>query len=327
MKRLVIIISVFLFIVSFSVRSQATITVAEYINLYTDLAIKEMKIYHIPASITLAQGILESENGNSPLAIEANNHFGIKCHEEWTGKTYNHDDDVKNECFRKYAKAEDSFRDHSEFLTTRDRYKPLFDLDITDYKGWAYGLKQAGYATNPRYPEILIRIIEENGLAELDGVDSRQLAAGHKEPAVSGQRSAVDTHHSALKTQNSSIPAVFELAGRGGNDRVIFLNNDVKFILAREGDDFNKIASEFGIYSWQIREYNDLTSGDKLVSGQKVYLEKKKKKAKYDSYIIQQGETLYSVAQDFGIRLNALCRINGIQVGDVVSEGDKLCLK
>ena len=217
MRRLIIIISLFLFILNYTCRSQEKVTVAEYIDLYTDLAIKEMKNYHIPASITLAQGILESENGNSPLAIEANNHFGIKCHQEWTGKTYNHDDDIKNECFRKYTKAEDSFRDHSEFLTTRDRYKPLFDLDITDYKGWAYGLKQAGYATNPRYPEILIRIIEENGLAELDKGGSSQFAVGSQRSAVGGQRSAVDqsvnqkpeTRNPETSTQVSETPRYF----------------------------------------------------------------------------------------------------------------------
>jgi LysM repeat protein len=334
MKRQVLIILLFLCIFNFTSRSQEKVTVEEYINLYADLAVKEMINYHIPASITLAQGLLESENGNSPLAIEANNHFGIKCHEEWTGKTYNHDDDVKNECFRKYKKVEDSFRDHSEFLTTRDRYKSLFDLSITDYKGWAYGLKQAGYATNPRYPEILIRIIEENGLFELDRPGGRQLAVGNKEPAVGSQQSNPGTHKSELKTpnselstQNSEIPAVFEIAGRGGNDRIIFLNNDVKFILAREGDDFGKIAGEFGIYSWQIREYNDLTSSDKISRGQKVYLERKKKKAKFEYHVMGPEETLYSVAQDYGIRLNVLCRINERRSGDEVEEGEKLKLK
>jgi LysM repeat protein len=341
MKRLSFIIPLITFIAGLTAFSQSSMTVEEYIMQYKDLAVKEMENYHIPASITLAQGILESENGNSPLAIEANNHFGIKCHEEWTGKTYNHDDDVKNECFRKYLKVEDSFRDHSEFLTTRDRYKSLFDLDITDYQGWANGLKQAGYATNPRYPEILIRIIEENGLYELDRVGNGQWAGGNKESAVGSQQSAVGsqqskpgTQHSALRTpnselstQHSELPAVFEIAGWGGNDRIIFLNNDVKFILAREGDDFCKIAGEFGIYSWQIREYNDLTARDKLSRGQKVYLERKKKKAKFDYHVIQQGETLYSVAQDYGIRLNVLCRINDRQIGDEIQEGERLKLQ
>jgi LysM repeat protein len=312
---------------SFPGHAQAKITVEEYISLYKDLAVKEMKNYRIPASITLAQGILESENGNSPLALEANNHFGIKCHKEWTGKTYIQDDDTKDECFRKYQKAEDSYRDHSEFLTTRDRYKSLFDLDITDYKGWAYGLKQAGYATNPRYPEILIRIIEENGLMDLDKVGSRQLAVGSQQSAEKTQNSKLKTPDSELSTQNSALPTVFELAGRGGNGRVIFLNNGVKFILAREGDDIYKVAGEFGIYSWQIRKYNDLTSKDKMEPGQKVYLEKKKGKTGYDFHIVQPGETVNSIARDYGIRPKAICRINGRKAGDKLQEGEKLKLR
>jgi LysM repeat protein len=334
MKRPALIIFVFLSLLCYTGRSQAIMTVQDYITQYKDLAIKEMQNYRIPASITLAQGILESENGNSPLALEANNHFGIKCHDEWTGKTYIHDDDLKKECFRKYGDVEDSYHDHSEFLTTRDRYKPLFELDITDYKGWAYGLKQAGYATNPRYPEILIRIIEENGLSELDKVGSWQLAVGSQKSTVNSQQSTAKTQNSilrtpdsALSTQHSEPPSVFDIAGRGGNDRVIFINNNVKFILAREGDDFFKIANELGIYSWQIREYNDLTSSDKLTPGQKVYLERKKKKTNYYFHDVQPGETLYSISQDYGIRLNTLCRINDRQAGEELAEGERLKLK
>jgi LysM repeat protein len=331
MKRVYLIILMFIFFLIPPGYCQSYITVEEYINQYRDLAVKEMIDYNIPASITLAQGILESENGNSPLAIEANNHFGIKCHDEWTGKTYKHDDDLKNECFRKYGKAEESFRDHSEFLTTRDRYKSLFDLDITDYKGWAYGLKKAGYATNPRYPEILIRIIEENGLAELDKGGSAQSLVVSRQSSVDNEQSAVSVSNPQHITRNPDLsalpPSVFEIAGRGGNDRIIFLNNDVKFILARAGDDFYKIAGEFGIYSWQIRDYNELTSRDKFIPGQKVYLEKKKKKAKYNFHIVQPGETSHSVAQDYGIRLNVLCRINKIQVSDQLQDGQKLKLR
>jgi len=317
MKRPVYIIAIFLCLFSFAGNSQPKITVEEYIGLYKDMAITEMKKYHIPASITLAQGILESENGNSVLAQKANNHFGIKCHKEWTGKTYYQDDDKKDECFRKYDNVGDSYRDHSEFLSTRDHYKPLFDLDVTDYKSWAYGLKQAGYATNPRYPEMLIRIIEDNRLDEFD--------------KVGGQRSAVNGRNSELNTQNSELssvaPEVFEIAGRGGNDRIIFINNGVRFILAREGDTFYKIAEEFIIYSWQVYEYNDLSKHDKLSAGQKVYLEKKKSKTNYDIHVVGPGESLYSIAQDYGIRLKALCRLNHRSSGDIIEEGEKLKLR
>jgi hypothetical protein len=282
MKLFLLITGIIIFGWSSVAVSQQKITVAEYIDAYKDLAIKEMKEYHIPASITLAQGILESNSGNSPLAREANNHFGIKCHKEWTGKTFHQDDDEKNECFRKYNKPEESYKDHSLFLTTRERYKLLFELEITDYKGWAHGLKQAGYATNPRYPDLLIKIIEENGLAKYDDPKNQQLASGKHQQVVSNPQPTDDSFNSNLKTTNSKLssgpPEVFDIVGRGGNDRVVFMNNGVKFILARKGDDFAGIAAEFGIYSWQIYKYNDISRPGKIVSGQKVYLEKKRKK-------------------------------------------------
>jgi len=331
MNRSYLIISLILCAFSFPGHAQAKLTVEEYIDLYKDMAITEMKKYHIPASITLAQGILESENGNSQLALKANNHFGIKCHKEWTGRTYHQDDDTKDECFRKYGNVEDSYHDHSEFLTTRDRYKTLFDLDIADYKGWAYGLKQAGYATNPRYPEILIRIIEENGLDRFDRVGSRQLTVGSQRSAVSSQQSAVSSQQSAVSSQQSELsagsPEVFAIAGRGGNDRVIFINNGVKFILAREGDTFYGIAAEFSIYTWQVHVYNDLSKQERLTAGQKVYLEKKKGKTRHSYHKAGPGESLHSVAQDYGIRLKALCRLNNRKTGDKLKEGEKLRLR
>jgi hypothetical protein len=304
--------------------SQQRLTVEEYIEKYKGLAIKEMDTYHIPASITLAQGILESENGNSPLAKEANNHFGIKCHKEWTGKTYIQDDDEKNECFRCYKEPEESFRDHSEFLTTRDRYSFLFSYDITDYKSWAYGLKQAGYATNPRYPEMLIKIIEENGLAEFDMDGGQRLAVSGQRSAVGGQQSAVGNQKSEMK---STVPSVFEFAGRGGNDRVIFLNNGVKFILAREGDDFEKIASEFEIYTWQLYKYNEMTRQEGPEPGQKIYLEKKRGKGDEETYTVSENDDLRSISQDFGIRLKALCRMNGKEKTDGIKPGEVLRMK
>ena len=288
--------------------------VQNYIERFKYVAIREMKVYGIPASITLAQGILESNAGRSELAVMANNHFGIKCHKEWTGKTFHQDDDEKNECFRKYKSAMESYRDHSDFLITRDRYNFLFDLEINDYMGWAYGLKEAGYATNPRYPEMLIRIIEENGLAKLDEGGSQQLAVG-------GQRSEVGNQQSELRTQNSELKT-HEIFGRGGNDRVIFLNNGIKFILAREGDDFYRIADEFGIYAWQVREYNELKKADVLVPGQKVYLERKKAKAASKWHKVTEGETVQSISQDYGIRKKVLCRLNFISPDDRLKEGD-----
>jgi LysM repeat protein len=317
---------------------QQKIAVEEYIDTYKSTAIEEMIKYRIPASITLAQGILESNSGNSPLAVEANNHFGIKCHKEWTGKTFHQDDDEKDECFRKYNKAEESYRDHSEFLTTRERYKTLFDLEMTDYKGWAYGLKQAGYATNPKYPELLIKIIEENRLDVFDKMTGQQLAVSGQQSAVGGQQSAVGSRQSAVNSRKmkfnvrnpelrSGPPEQFEISGRGGNDRMVFINNGVKFIYAEEGDDLFLIASEFGIYTWQVCKYNDLSKDDKLIPGQKVYLENKRRKADYDYHIVKTGEDLNAISQAYGIRVKALCRINLIQPDIKLAEGDILLLK
>lgn len=301
--------------------SQERITLAQYIEQYKVLAIEEMETYRIPASITLAQGILESDCGNSPLAREANNHFGIKCHKGWTGATYHQDDDAPDECFRKYRKAEESYRDHSLFLTTRDRYKLLFDLVITDYKGWAHGLKQAGYATNPRYPELLIKIVEENGLDAFDVVSGRQ-------SLVVGQEDRIDSATTTFNIQPStSPPDDFALAGRGGNDRIIFKNNEVKFVLARKGDTYRKIAGEFGIYTWQVEKYNEAGKNSKLKAGDKVYLEKKKGSAEAKSHVVRAGETIRSVSQDYGVRLKALCRKNRIKDKDKIREGEVLLLK
>ena len=157
--------------------AQDRTTKQEYIDKYKQLAIDDMETYGIPASIKMAQALLESDAGNSRLAREGNNHFGIKCKKEWTGETIHHDDDAPQECFRKYASAAQSFRDHSEFLDRSPRYQSLFDLDPLDYKGWAYGLKAAGYATNPKYPELLIKLIEDNKLYLLDKGETPEVAA------------------------------------------------------------------------------------------------------------------------------------------------------
>ena len=198
------------------------ITREEYIDLYKDIAIEEMNDFHIPASITLAQGILESGNGNSSLARKANNHFGIKCHKGWNGKTFHMDDDAKNECFRKYPSPYESFKDHSIFLSTRNRYSFLFDLEINDYKGWANGLKQAGYATNPRYPQLLIKLIEEHHLY-------------HYDKPYTGQKITVSEQNNK---QVTASPEDFTAITIGAGNREIYENNGVKFIRAKKGDTY-----------------------------------------------------------------------------------------
>ena len=290
---------------------------AEYIETYAPLAVEEMIKHGIPASITLAQGILESGSGNSELAREANNHFGIKCHKEWQGKTYHMDDDDKDECFRKYRSPEESYYDHSQFLLTRDRYAFLFLLEMTDYKAWATGLKKAGYATNPRYADLLIRIIEENGLHRFDVGEG------------------VSTQYSVVSSQLDSVeldyrmgePFEAELVGNGGNDRNVFENNGVKFIFGREGDTWQGIAEEFGIYGWQVRKYNEMGRRQEIMAGEPVYLERKRSRAAVESHTVAEGETLCNISQRYAVKLKVLQRKNNLEKDAEPEAGSVIRLK
>jgi LysM repeat protein len=300
----------------FSQDSPKKMTKEEYIELYKNIAVKEMNEFGIPASITLAQGILESSHGNSPLAIEANNHFGIKCHKEWTGDTFQMDDDNKNECFRKYSNAEESYNDHSLFLTTRERYFFLFDIDITDYKAWANGLKQAGYATNPNYPSLLVKIIEDFQLYELDKKFDKVLT--HEKHLAEKEI----VHHNFTSNEED-----FEPISISATNRKVYKNNGVKFIYARQGDTFEKIAQDFEIYTFQVYKNNDLRKKDKLQEGQVIYLEPKKNRAVAAFHEVQPGETMYSIAQQYAIKLKKLCKYNTLDRNATLFPDQKIKLR
>ncbi len=258
----------------------------DYIDKYKDIAIREMKRYHIPASITLAQGLLESGAGRSTLARKSNNHFGIKCGGDWKGRTVSHDDDARGECFRAYKHAEASYEDHSKFLCNRPRYAKLFKLKITDYKGWARGLKKAGYATNPRYAEQLIDIIE---LYDLHRYDTKKGAKWMKE-----------------------FP----------NPHQPYLANDLLYIVARRGDTFKSISREFDISQKKLRKYNDLYKGYELQEGDILYLDEKRSRALEPNviHVLRSGESMYSVAQKYGIRLKNLYKMNDMKPEDSCPE-------
>lgn len=293
------------------------ITKEEYINQYKDIALEEMNMYSIPASITLAQGILESGHGNSSLAKKANNHFGIKCHKEWTGKTFHMDDDTENECFRKYQNPYDSFKDHSIFLSTRSRYAFLFDLEITDYKGWAEGLKKAGYATNPKYPQLLIKIIEDFELNQYDLLYNKELAARFR-PKVERE---VSTRYVKADVED------FKVISIGAANREVYINNDVKFIFARKGDNFSTIAEDFNIYSWQVYSYNDMSKKDQILEGQMIYLEAKKKKGEKPYHIVQPGETLNDISQLYAVKIKKLCKYNTLDEEALLFPNQKIKLQ
>jgi hypothetical protein len=300
---------------SFSQPAEYKMSRVEYIEKFKEDAIKEMLLYGIPASITIAQAILESSDGNSPLAKYANNHFGIKCHKGWEGPTFIQDDDTKNECFRKYFNVNESYRDHSVFLRTRRWYEPLFELKLTDYKGWAHGLKKAGYATNPRYAELLIKIIEENQLYELDRVTEMPVMALKAEPETKAEIK-VRTPHSPVV-----IPEIEEKAIS------ISLKNNIKYIIARQSDNPLKIAKDMDMAPWQIYKYNDLEKGERIKPGDVIYLQPKRNKGKELFHIVKKGESLHSVSQVHGIKLKKIYQYNGYQPGHQVKAGDKIELR
>lgn len=300
------------------------ITPEEYILTYKDIAMREMREYRIPASITLAQGLLESGAGNSALAREANNHFGIKCHKGWEGRTYIMDDDAKNECFRRYKNAEDSFRDHSEFLSTRSRYSALFELDIADYEGWAKGLKAAGYATNPKYAQLLIDRIELYDLSKYDRIVLGIEGDDGLLPVVAPEDELIELAYSPADR------SVFELVDMTVDKRFIYENNHVRFIFAKEGETPESLATEMGIDYNRFCEYNLLHRPDEMVfhSGDVVYLAKLRGGNWWaKEHIVEDGETLRDVALRFAVRLNKLARKNGLEPNAQLQVGQAIWLR
>lgn len=278
-------------------------TRAEYIETYKDIAMREMEKTNIPASITLAQGILESGNGNSTLARRANNHFGIKCH-DWKGKSVRHDDDAKNECFRKYKSVEESYHDHSEFLTTRSRYAFLFEYENDNYKDWAKGLKKAGYATSPTYSKALINLIEDNKLYIYDQEVIARLEGKHKGKAD------------------------FESTEYAGG-RQVHYENRVKYVLAREGDSFNSLSEELDMLGWQLPKYNDLPANTTLSEGEAVYLQPKRNRAEAGKkeHVVVEGETLQSISQKYAVKLGKLASRNQLEQDSKLEEGMVILLR
>ena len=300
------------------------ITPEEYIETYKDIAMREMREHKIPASITLAQGLLESGAGNSALAREAKNHFGIKCHKGWEGDTYIMDDDAKNECFRKYDNAEESFVDHSIFLTTRNRYAALFDLDITDYEGWAKGLKAAGYATNPKYAQLLIDRIKLYDLTKYDQIALGQRDDDNQVPDIAPEDELLEL---AYSPKNRSA---FELVDMTAEKRFIYENNKVRFAFAKEGETPEQLAKAFGVKLKKFNEYNLLKHPDEMVfhSGDVVYLGKlRNSNWKAKKHIVEEGETLRDIALRFAVKPNKILAKNGLKEGDRISKGQELWLR
>lgn len=301
-----------LMLIVISLFSQNRNTPEQYIELYHQIAIKKMIEHKIPASITLAQGILESASGNSNLATKANNHFGIKCHTGWEGDTYIMDDDEKNECFRKYKKAEESFNDHSLFLTTRPRYKFLFDdFETTDYKSWAHGLKKAGYATNPNYPQLLINLIERYDLAKYDKMRPNQTTKPTKPVEEKPVIADVSIPRGAYYTDKQ---------------KGIYVYNRIRTVQSK-GRQVIDLAVEYDIPLKKLLKYNDLQDGDTFSEVQNVFLQPKRKKATEKEHIVAERETLWEVSQKYGIKLSSLYKFNLLNIGEEVAKGEIIYLR
>lgn len=341
---------------SFAVSTQASVerkqmTQDEYVTIWSNVAVEQMTIHRIPASITLAQGLLESGNGNSVLAVDGNNHFGIKC-SNWTGETIHVDDDIKNECFRKYSSATESYLDHSLFLK-KTRYSNLFSLKINDYQGWAKGLKEDGYATHPQYAAKLVELIERLKLYEYDElnttIDPNQTIAtvikeesAKESVSTSSTKNPASSATSSSKTNSSSVAASSSVASNKTiaidesslsttAHKVLEHKNEVSYIVARKGDTYYKIAQEFQLGMWQLYKYNDY--GDKkdiLSPGDIVYIDPKRLHAKEKNavYLAKADMKLYEISQQEGIKVSALMKMNGIlDEKETISKGQKVLLR
>jgi LysM repeat protein len=291
-------------------------TPEQYIAQWKDVAVRKMKEHGIPASITLAQGLLESRNGNSILATEGNNHFGIKCTPDWTGGKVYHDDDRKNDCFRKYRSADQSFEDHSKFLE-RPRYAALFELRPTDYKGWAHGLKKCGYATDPHYPHKLIDLIERYKLDNFDrGVDVNYASKDAAPVKSSGNKAS----HRSSRSDDNVVTI--------GNARPVELfDGRIKFVRARKGETVRDIADEIQQMPGLVAGWNDMGKDGALEEGQVVFIQPKRNKSKdQESCIADKGETLWGISQRYGVKLKKLAKYNHMGIADPVQAGQKVWL-
>ena len=304
----------FLFVVVGTKAQYTSKDINLYIETYSDLAIKKMKDYGIPASITLAQGILESAAGTSDLARNANNHFGIKCHSDWSGKTYYKDDDKKDECFRSYNSVEESYNDHSSFLK-KSRYASLFTLEITDYKAWAKELKKCGYATDPNYPDRLIYLIETYSLNQFDKAD-------YKKGAITQKPSKADQVLSLQDRKFSKVDYPY-------TERAVYLNNNVYFIIAKKGETFYDIAIDVQLTVGQLRKYNDVPNRNyEPQEGEIIYISKKAgNSSTVKEHVVRANETLRDIAQRYGIKEKSLRKRNNLPKGIQPSQGSVIKLK
>jgi len=374
-KKITIILCLF----SIIILAQNTKKDELYIRRFAQIAVNEMKLHKIPASITLGQGLLETANGQSELAQNANNHFGIKCKETWTGETYRYTDDAYMECFRKYKDPEESYKDHSQFLLTRKHYNPLFQLDSYDYKGWAFGLKKSGYATNPKYSQILISRIEKYKLYEFDKLEVSQIVAKLDDLYPETKSFSKNTETLLTKNDDSNTviavdpplnnslqntPSITEISKnkpfenkeifvkneidtfskeqvkkifnkiktvekpKNTNDRILeHKNKGLKYIIVQNNETLKNISEWFNIPISELKNFNDLSKVNDLKENQILFLEHKRSKGREKFYTVKNDDTLYSVSQNEGIKMEELCYRNNLKSDISLKAGDVLNLR
>ena len=321
-------------------QAQSSNAILAYITRYKDLAIAEMKRTGIPASITLAQGIHETEAGTSDLVKKSNNHFGIKCKDNWTGKSVSHDDDARGECFRKYEAPEESYRDHSDFLRTRSNYASLFNLDPMNYEAWAYGLKKAGYATNPKYAQVLIKLIQDYHLQDYTLIalgkmeQEDDLVKNNKSPeenekknvvAVSDKQNSFATNERNSEENNPITTAVkFDVINYPSGE---FKINETRVLYVKKGTSYLTIAQQYEIPLAKLFEFNDIKQQEITASDQLVFIQRKRKVGEHEFHTVQPGENVNGIAQTEAIRLESLLEYNNLSATMQPAVGENLYLR
>jgi LysM repeat protein len=326
-----IIFFVVLFFSAIISRAQDPEVIQTYINTYKDIAIKEMQRSGVPAAIKLAQGIHETLAGTSDLVLKSNNHFGIKCKDTWTGESVTHDDDLRGECFRKYNSAEESYRDHSDFLKSSSRYASLFNLDPTDYEGWAYGLKKAGYATNPRYSQVIIKLIEDYHLQDYTLMALGKMPLVQQPLAVMPpvelkptETTSVVKMDEPVKMEVKKTEPVIETASYPSGE---FKLNETRVIYAKSGTSFLAIAQQYNVPLARIFEFNDMPEAETVGRDQLIFLQRKRKTGNNEFHVVQPGETLYDIAQEEALRMESLLEYNFLNITMKPAIGEQLYLR
>jgi len=300
-----------------------------YVNTYKSLAMAEMQRSGVPAAITLAQGLHETEAGTSDLVKSSNNHFGIKCREDWKGEVVYHDDDRRGECFRSYATAADSYRDHSDFLRLSSRYAALFTLDPADYEGWAYGLKKAGYATNIRYSQILIKLIKDYNLQQYTLIAIGKMAAADEVVltipglAPASEPRAKDASEVTQGADSAKVAVQPEVSYPEGE----FTINRTKVVYVAAGVSMLSIAGRYDIPLGRLLDFNDMREEDVLVRSQLIFLQRKRRTGSIAYHVVREGEDLYSIAQAEGVRLQDLLEMNQLTPEARPAAGEKVYLQ